>query len=421
MQADKHYDDLTQITGLGKKSQSRLYDADICTFADLADATPEQICKVLDGMPVNPDGWSVAASKYVERIGLEAEVDREFELRIKELMRQKRAAGKALARLETPLQNGKYGDVTGFGVELKTKGGLEVLPLKYVMHVCVRFKLSEDDLKKKRVKLLPKEVDGVEIKVTELNPYHPSNGNVGNVGNESVVTNVVKGGMPISEANQLPSGNFNEGTYGIRIPCSNGTAIGIANQHFARKGKVMIQPPVADWEDFHRIGVVKDSKYKRKPGVDAAIVELENTLRDFRFGVHGFEDDSKFVFAAKPLKTSRDVGAIAYKFGAKTATKLAGKIKSVDFNIDVGRRQFREIIRVRSPRSFIEDGDSGSVLVLDISKVGSPKLFLVAGLFFAGSKTSEKYGYACHFSEVINVLKLKIPQEKTRTDWTPLK
>lgn len=411
---DKQIQELRLVKGVGQKSAEILTKSGICSLRTLASCPSEVLKKILENqLHVNSSSWPKKARKIIERntfvLPGDIEIASEFEERETELRIQLLSAESAAKSLRQILDD-SYGIITGIGVGLRTKAGRITSPLTYVVIVDVEYKMHEAELTSDKIKLIPNEYRGTVVKVMESAPSYASN-----TINPDDPSHVV-GGQKISATKKI-NGKFNSGTLGIAVPIKGQKFVGLANQHFAKKGQEIIQPPQDPISPEMKLGKVTKSSNISTPGVDGSIFPIENEMRQFIDGVIGFEKNAKFYFASARLFAS-DVGAKAYIFGAKTGRKRVGRIVSRSMDkLKIGGKSYNDIIKVTSQQSFIRKGDSGSVLILDISQSGSNKNYLVGGLFFARSKNSTKVGYACHFSNVAKKLKLKIPSGKLKSNW----
>lgn len=386
----------------------------------------------------------------VERLITPREQDLEFKGRKDDLAQEYSRAKKVQAKILNWKKQGRFGNVTGCSVTFRTKGGVVVSPLRFVVEVFVAKKVSPVYLEKfssskkaakGKIQMLPDAVDGILINVVESNHKHSvkSSGLVKPKDKDILVPvseqddladTQILGGLPI-----VQSGQDDWGTLGITFSNSadddsGSSFFGLANAHFAREGDSIVQPDVVPNDPTHwKIGTVaKDVEDHDSDGfyIDAAVIELNQSGTNSREIVSRVIQEfgtDKILFANRPLDLL-DLPIKLFKFGASTARRLEGKLVDPDFqDLELPElpQPVNQVIWARGigDSPFIEEGDSGSVLVGDVidQQDGTPK-FVVVGLCFAGSEENSKWAFAVHFSRVIEALSLEIPDDLLLDDWS---
>ena len=299
-----------------------------------------------------------------------------------------------------------------FNVAYRTKHEHIVSPLQYVIRIDVPRKYPIGVLKQKEMFRFPREVNGIPTKVRQIRV-------VSYVGRLQAMDGVdnrefpsedpIQGGIAIGASGM--TGLF--GTLGICIPTADGP-VPVTNAHVTGlepPEREIYQPP---HDENPVIGEVSLSILESV--VDGASIKADTDARDFEEGVVGLDypPESYRFFRELDLDDFRDEFDLArvFKHGAAslrsdglivsplTDTPEVDGIPDNEFD-----STFRQVIEVQAGDvSFIESGDSGSVLICERTENGET-FPLVLGLNFAGMDNG-KTCFAIPFGTVINALNL---------------
>ncbi len=303
-----------------------------------------------------------------------------------QLAKQYKKVSRVLAKWKTALKSGKYGKVTGYGVEFYKKRGLVVMPPEYCICVSVAVKTPPPHIRNllenfdpystpkkrgKKIHELPKSWEGIRVKVVEANCSFALIGTSasGNIAPPTAVSNPLTGGSAIS----MDAVN-KWGTLGIIFPTQKGL-FGLSCKHVVDAGEVL-QPPfkaISATVPKRKVGGVQKSKTDAAAGVDAALILPKNVL-----SAEGVEGD-QIVNLASLLPNFRMVveadrnnwSQLGHRNvicrGARTARVVSGEIIDTDCSITIDGVDFQHLIRVHAtPASaaIVDKGDSGSALLM---------------------------------------------------------
>ncbi|QDT92339.1 hypothetical protein [Gimesia algae] len=387
------------------------------------------------------EGDEVLQEKEARREELKAQYKKAelaYELLNKELKlqkaRRKNNKGKSFTKQEKD-----YGDVTGMEIGLRTKYGLLVSPLQYVITVNVSQKKSNDELKQRKIAPLPPAINGTPIKVLEgkfekvkaadrailatgSNPgYIPDSGDD------------VFGGQPI--AGKFHPNEF--GTLGFVIGGDGEHHLGLSNDHVLKSLRIIRVTSTGPKE----IGKVGDqvAEHQTTDGerrfVDAGYIELNlpDDISSIPFVIKDLIEDTSSLkfYVADEIVDDSDLDYPVYKFGARTGSLKEGKLASVKAQVDIeeleddflgGIDETKEgIIKIKNEFVSINAaGDSGAAVVMK-PIINGKRAWLVIGLIFAQLVDNDRVAYACHISEALKLLKIrdKIPDHMllSRSQW----
>ena len=396
------------------------------------------------------DEVAVVAEKAKGGVILSSDgIRNEFRRRRSELEPQRKKAQAVLDEILIPrIQKGMYGPISSYSIGFRVKHGKPLSPLKYVIQVGVPEKYTEEMLKRKKIRRLPKKIEGVEIKVIESQPSMTRDAFEASATEDSEFSAIVMpsgktkltdlvditessieisdtdlwGGLPAADTTELK----NWGTFGVSFKKSN-QHFALVNQHFAKQvGVTMAQPAskpggnLTGWEIGKVEKVFIGQQTQERGYVDAALIKLQ--LDGNRKSVHrilSFESE-ELLFASRRLNDSDDMFAKVFKDGARSKEKLEADIVNTAKTISISGGDADKVIAIEGTSSgtrFIKGGDSGSAVVAPVLVNGTPRL-LVVGLFFAGDKQNKALAYACHFQDVIDALTLDLPDRLLCDNWT---
>jgi hypothetical protein len=359
-----------------------------------------------------------SAPKIVETILTFDEAAGEYVAREEELTRQKAAIERILARpsvkakLESAEWKAKYGNYT-YHVGLRTKFGRPVSPLRFVLEIRFENKLSDDELAAQDRKMFPPKVYGIPVKVLESRPrlavgVWPNN--------PPPLTNNVIGGVPCAPAAAVgPDKPW--GTLGVCIN-QGGNWTGLTNHHVASGAGTSVAqlgPAVGSSAPLGTVSssYIGDVTYSYGTfSIDGSAINLsglvgrtaESLIRQWetRWGTKLWFPDAEMIVG--PLDTNGRV----FVYGAMTETLLRGRLENPSYNsLPVGGLYFNNIIRIVRDGTFVQGGDSGSLLLLEIEKDGGLQAMAV-GLVFARDDANSRIGYACHMRPVLDHLNLTV-------------
>lgn len=297
-------------------------------------------------------------------------------------------ANRILRRWKKTLLSGRFGEVTGFGVELYTKRGYVVMPPQYCIVVSVNKKTPPKDfltlldgkeksrtakrMKESSFEEIPRRYPenvaaskSVRVKVVEANCRFASP-SVGTFASGQIDPPVQEfpelvGGIAISKENALPWG-----TLGIVFPTKAGVRA-ITCHHVIKAGKVL-QPPfdaIRLGAALRTVGTVSSSHSKPVAGIDACLIQPEmhaepgvlDLTKDKKLRI--LVDDSSGNWSSMGLKR------VATR-GARTGHIVTGEITNHSFSITIDGKFFNDLIKVHAVSSssdIVDEGDSGAALL----------------------------------------------------------
>lgn len=447
------------LTAKGNWDELKALQKKLIGGRDYSPKKPEQSTIVAFSSTVGGD-YEPGKPFVIERILSDQEADQEYLARKDELDTEIAKAQWVIRRMmETTKSNTKDsknktdtsakihtmirdGEVTGISTKFRTKFGHAVSPLSVVIAVNVKRKLPKDQLDEQNI--LPREIDGVPVKVLE-GSFHLLTAQNGYFLRGAKIPErplpfdvAVLGGVPIAPLNS-PT-DF--GTLGVLSKNANNT-VGLTCQHVVNgdTGDVLLQlgPNIGVRDAFVVETVVKSSDRNINFGgvvesVDCAYVKVKpdgTAIVLPRDGVWIQEicaPDTTvvpIVFGNRDL-FSTDASLPLWKFGNGSGEKIKGKIgwPRID-RIFISSREYQNNFAVSryddSGRPFAFPGDSGSVLVVEAKAEidGGPEkdCFVAIGILFAALSDSTK-GVACTMVRVLKGLGLagKVP---TVDHWRP--
>lgn len=350
----------------------------------------------------------------------------EYLARQPELDRQFRKASSVLRKNAKKFeQNGPYGDITGLSVCFRTRYGQIVSPLQYVISVNVSTKFDEGYLPEE-VEEIPKEIDGVPIKVREgaftTLPSEPVIGvqlRTNSLPNNPPALSVpLLGGIPISKEAVLQE----FGTLGIHFSLNGGTRA-ITNEHVAKKGDPIFRVGPGDPPVTQQIGTVTASSHAqiKNRTVDCSLIEV--TDGPIQQSTHPRDyDQNKKMFFSKRKIGQIDFNLPVVKFGAKTGVLLRGAINNTLIaKVVTPDLTYQNVFSAKKENQiFVLGGDSGSVLAID----GKVKLnndwvpaYIVVGLVFGAVANDPSVALCCNISDVFTALGVTIPESELVDRW----
>lgn len=316
-----------------------------------------------------------------------------------------------------------------------------MLPLSYVVQVAVESKLLEKTLVNRDIDCVPKQVDGIEVKVVESRPRtgRRTSGDIdppdvvmpnGKFEDKDLVelrenevtlkeTDLI-GGLPAEEMN---TGNW--GTMGITFKRGR-KFYAMVNAHFAdKKGTVFVQPPFRpdDLTDWNIGSVIESYEGTEDPDiddahVDAALIEL-NTARSTVNAVIEFGGED-LLFANRKLNQEQDVFAKVFKYGARTREKREGFINVANYgDLRIDGVLLGSVIQAQRAvtGSFSGVGDSGCLLIAPV-RAGNRYRLLAVGICFADDTAKPDFVYACQMKSVIDRFDFDFPDRLLLDEWS---
>jgi hypothetical protein len=286
-------------------------------------------------------------------------------------------------------------DVTGMDVGLQFKNHKLRRPLKYVIRIHVRAKLSGKLLSKRlRIKDF---IDGVEVDILERNYRRVSGG----PGEEATTyRDPLVGGAAIT-----CDGAATYGTLGIEVTC-NGDSYFVTNAHVAQSvGNSVWQPPLSGpgvpTDSSRAVGTVASTQGPDAT-VDCALIQSDGS-RGSDNGVLGLRIDSVFIQGPR-LTADDEHTTTVIKVGAGSGSNsiALGVVDNVHAQCQIGSVRMVEQISIVGPAGYCLQGDSGAVL-LYLKTKGPPPVYEVLGLIEANHGDGS-VAVACHFDDVAKAL-----------------
>jgi len=337
-----------------------------------------------------------------------------------------------------------YPNICGASVKLRTKFGHVVSPLEVVIAINVREKLSLEECKARRFKVLDR-IGEFRVKVLEgeftqipksnalfLRGRHTAR-------NPLPFTAELVGGIPIAN----PLRHFAFGTLGL-VYSAGVTQFGITCKHVIDSGYQVDQLstegslPVS--RTLGHVGAAVGSPTPnhtldgRTESLDCALVKLSSgdgvllppTGGWIRGLTHQLDTEPSAggtipMYYSKRQILGRDKGAKIWKFGVGTGTITIGRLDTTNHaTLDVGGIPHTKNFTVHPYHNrngtFVVPGDSGSILAIE-AMVDGRRAFIAIGVLFATLVSNMSVGLACNINHVIDALALPIPKRLLKTHW----
>ncbi|QDU51437.1 hypothetical protein [Gimesia panareensis] len=342
-----------------------------------------------------------------------------------------------------------YGDVTGMAICFRTKYGLTVSPLQYVLMLNVANKKSMHELGQRKIDPLPTAINDTPVKVVQGTfELADSNTPIGiNATGHGILDppdpeESLIGGQPIAQAS-TPN-KF--GTLGI-VFGENGANYGITNKHVAARPKKVIRLTESGSQ---QIGKVEksiasgrtDDQTNEVYFCDASYLSLDlpkvpdvvKNVETVPYKIEGYDDLPSGmqldIFFSNRIVDNHESNCPVYKFGARTGELKEGFLASTTAEVVIvsGPPKRNLLLAASELEGFLLPGDSGSLLLMkaDVKDEtsGDDKLvWMVIGIVFAQLQASSKVAFACQISQVIKRLQLDqlIDNSRLVSQWKPSK
>ncbi len=359
------------------------------------------------------------------------EVLKEYLFRQTELDSKIKTAKKALKKLARELRNtDAYLDrhITGFMVRFRTKFGYAVSPLTPVICINVAQKYTPSQLRSLGIPEIPRLFKKVSIKVLE-GEFETLSVREGRFLRGSVLASPIDfgkplvGGVPISKNQQASK----YGTLGMLFQEIGQEPVGFTCQHVAG-GVTQSIDQIGPSSTTRDIGAVESSvlgdcdhlgvietldcaaiRFPNQPGLIFP-VQPGAWIRGINIGPEE-HIPLKMYFSSTRVGVA-EMNRPVFKFGAASGVLTQGRISDDDLaeGVIVGDKDFRHNFSIDGDESFVQDGDSGSVIAIK-KRVAGEIAFVAIGILFARLSNGFKTGIACNMSHVIQKLAGVIPNE----------
>lgn len=337
-----------------------------------------------------------------------------------------------------------FDNICGASVKLRTKFGHVVSPLQVVIAINVREKLTLEECKQRRWKVLEqigdfrvKVLEGQFMPIPQANALFLRGRTVKQ--NPPALTAELVGGIPIA----TPINHFAFGTLGL-VYTAGANRFGITCKHvidssfqvdqLGLEGSLRVSRTLGHVAAAVGSPSPNHTLDGRTESLDCAMVEISSRsevvlpprgswIRGLTHPLDAEPSASEVVplYYSKRQILGRDKGARIWKFGMGTGTIAIGRLDTTNHaTLDVGGVPYTKNFTVHAYHNrngtFVLPGDSGSVLAIE-ARVDGGRAFVAIGVLFATLAGNMSVGLACNINHVIDALNLPIPRRLRKSEW----